>query len=171
MESSFDFEVLKTNGIKVNYYFICKRKLWLFDKKLGMEGTSEKVSLGKLLHEYSYPKERKRNVLIDNLISIDIVNDETVSEVKYSKKMEEANRWQLYYYLFYLEQLGIKRRGLVNYPRQMRKEEIKLTEEVKEKLVEILKDIKAILSLPQPPSVERKSYCRKCAYYYFCFVE
>ena len=93
MESSFDFEVLKTNGIKVNYYFICKRKLWLFDKKLGMEGTSEKVSLGKLLHEYSYPKERKKNVLIDNLISIDIVNDETVSEVKYSKKMEEANRW------------------------------------------------------------------------------
>ncbi|WP_456455784.1 CRISPR-associated protein Cas4 [Thermovibrio sp.] len=171
MKISFDFEELKTNGLKVNYYFICKRKLWLFDKGLGMEDTSEKVILGKLLHEYSYPKERRKNVLIDNLISIDIVNDETVSEVKYSKKMEEANRWQLYYYLFYLEQLGIKRKGVINYPRQRKREKIELTDEIRRKLLKVLKEIKEILSLPQPLSVEKQPYCKKCAYYLFCFAE
>jgi len=169
--SSFDFEEFKTNGIKVNYYFICKRKLWLFDRGLGMEDTSEKVSLGKLLHEFSYPKERRKNVLIDNLISVDIVDSKTVCEVKYSRKMEEESRWQLYYYLFYLEQLGIKRTGIINYPRQRKREMLRLTDEVRRELLKILQEIKEVLSGQKPPPAKKKPYCRGCAYYHFCFVE
>lgn len=41
----FDFESLKVQGIKFNYYFICKRKLWLFDKGITMENNSDKYHI------------------------------------------------------------------------------------------------------------------------------
>ena len=67
-----DFQSLKTNGIKVNYLYVCERKLWLFDRGINMEQTYDKVLLGKLLEEQSYPREKRREILIENLISIDI---------------------------------------------------------------------------------------------------
>ncbi|MGB4644385.1 MAG: Dna2/Cas4 domain-containing protein, partial [Dictyoglomaceae bacterium] len=33
---SQDFRV---TGIKINYLFVCERKLWLFDRGIGMEHT------------------------------------------------------------------------------------------------------------------------------------
>ncbi|AEG46353.1 CRISPR-associated protein Cas4 [Hydrogenobaculum sp. SHO] len=49
---SFDYEGLKIfrlNGTKVNYYIICKRKLWLFHRGLTMENGYNKVKLGQIL--------------------------------------------------------------------------------------------------------------------------
>ena len=54
MEQEINFEEIKVNGTKVSYYYVCHRKLWLFDRKITMEDKSEKVLLGSLLH-----KERK----------------------------------------------------------------------------------------------------------------
>ncbi len=170
-ESFSDFEEARITGVKVNYYFICKRKLWLFSKGLAFESSSEKVALGKLLHEIVYSTGKKKEVLINNLIRIDVVLRKTVRETKFSSKMEEADRWQVYYYLFYLEQLGIKREGEIAYPKEKRIERIKLTDEVREKLKEILKEIEEIVSFPEPPKAEKKPYCRNCAYYDFCFSE
>jgi len=42
-------EDLKVNGIKVNYFCICRRKLWLFSHHIRLEPESEKVLLGKIL--------------------------------------------------------------------------------------------------------------------------
>ncbi|WP_456465117.1 CRISPR-associated protein Cas4 [Desulfurobacterium sp.] len=169
MLSLSDLEEARITGEKVNYYFICKRKLWLFDRGIQLEGSSEKVSLGKLLHDTAYPRDTRKEVLIDNLIAIDIISGGNVREVKYSRKMEEADRWQLYYYLFYLEQLGIRKKGVINYPRQKKREFIELTDAIKTRLIEILKEIREILSLPKPPPAEKLPYCTKCAYYTFCF--
>ena len=52
----FDFKNLKVQGIKFNYYFVCKRKLWLFDKGISMEDNSDRVLHGKVVHENSYIK-------------------------------------------------------------------------------------------------------------------
>lgn len=171
MIGQVDFDELRTNGIKVNYYFVCKRKLWLFDRGIQLEENSEKVTLGKLLHDTAYPSDTKRDIIIDNLISIDIVSGGNIREIKYSRKMEEADRWQLYYYLFYLEQFGIKKKGIINYPRQRKREFIELTDSIRKQMIEILKDIKNILSLPKPPPVKKLPYCKKCAYYTFCFSD
>jgi CRISPR/Cas system-associated exonuclease Cas4 (RecB family) len=37
-------------GTQVNYYFVCRRKLWLFSRNFEMEQSSDLVLLGKLLH-------------------------------------------------------------------------------------------------------------------------
>ena len=164
------FEELKTSGTKVNYYFVCKRKLWLFSRGIGLEGSSERVSLGKLLHESSYKRHRK-SVLIDNLIAIDLVSSQEVGEVKYSDKLKEAARWQLLYYLFYLKRLGVEKRGVINYPKLRKREEVVLTPEAEEKLIEILKGIREVEELPSPPPPQKLPYCKRCSYYELCFVE
>ncbi|WP_456342772.1 CRISPR-associated protein Cas4 [Thermovibrio sp.] len=165
------FEELKTSGTKVNYYFVCKRKLWLFSRGIGLEGSSERVSLGKLLHQYSYKRYSKKGVLIDNLIAVDLIGSEEVGEVKYSDRLSEAARWQLLYYLFYLKQLGIERRGVINYPRQRKREEVELTPEAERELLKVLREIKEIEELPTPPPPQKLPYCKRCSYYELCFVE
>lgn len=164
-----DFQSLKTNGIKVNYLYVCERKLWLFDRGIQMESTSDKVLLGKLLGEYSYPSEEKKEVLIDNLINIDILGDEAVREVKYSNKMPEADRIQILYYLYYLKKLGIQRKGVINYPKLRRKQEIVLTSEGEREVEQALVRVHEILSRDKPPEVKKNVYCSKCSYYELCF--
>jgi len=129
MIEDINFNRLKVNGIKVNYFYICHRKLWLFDRKITMEDKSDKVLLGALLHMDSYERERQKEVLIDNLISIDILDGVNIKEVKYSDKMEKADKMQVLYYLYYLKNLGIEKQGIINYPKQKKREFIQLTEE------------------------------------------
>jgi len=52
-----------------NYYYICKRELWLFANGINMEQTSDLVYDGKLIHETSYPQrsERYEEVEIDGI--------------------------------------------------------------------------------------------------------
>ncbi|HOP95609.1 MAG TPA: CRISPR-associated protein Cas4 [Dictyoglomaceae bacterium] len=164
---SQDFRV---TGIKINYLFVCERKLWLFDRGIGMEHTSEKVLLGKLLDEFSYPKEKKRRVLIDDLISIDILNEDEIREIKYSNKLEKPNRMQILYYLYYLKKLGIQKKGVLNYPKQKRREIVELTPVEEKKIEDAIKRIEEIIKMDTPPPVEKKKYCKRCAYYEFCFV-
>ena len=96
-------------GTHINYYFICKRKLWLFSRGLQMEQTSDTVLLGKLIDESSYERKDKA-IDIDGTIVIDWLDEKTgiIHEVKKSDSMEDAHRWQVLYYLWYLKQKGVK---------------------------------------------------------------
>lgn len=165
----FDFHSLKTTGIKINYLYVCVRKLWLFDKGIQMESYSDKVLMGKLLSDYSYPKETTREILIDNLICIDIIGDDEIREVKYSNKLAHADRIQILYYLYYLKQIGIEKKGVINYPKQRKKEEVILTPEAEREVEQALLGVQKIIMLEKPPALEKKPYCTKCAYYEFCW--
>ncbi len=170
METEINFEEIKVNGIKINYYVICPRKLWLFDKKITMEDKSDKVLLGSILHEESYKRDKPKEVLIDNLIVIDIVDSLNIREVKYSDKMIEADKMQVLYYLYYLKKLGIEKRGIINYPRQRKREFIELTPDKEKEIEQILKEVEKILKSEKPPPVINVPYCKKCAYFEFCYV-
>lgn len=168
MITEIDFQSLKTSGIKINYLYICERKLWLFDRGIQMESQSDKVLIGKILGEYSYPRDDKKEVLIDNLINIDIVGEDEIREIKLSYRMNHADRIQLLYYLYYLKQLGIEKKGVINYPKMRRREEIIFTDDAEKEVEAALKRVNEILSMDKPPPVKRKPYCTKCAYYEFC---
>ena len=164
------FEALKTNGVKVNYFFICKRKLWLYSKNLTMESGSDQVTLGRLLHDRAYRYEPKREIMIDNLIKIDLFESSVIHEVKYSRKMEDAHRWQLLYYLYYLKQLGLDGlKGEINYPKLRRKEEVELNSEAEAKMPQILEQIKQIESLSEPPEFSFSRICKPCSYAELCW--
>lgn len=165
----FELDKFKTQGTKVNYYFVCKRKLWLFAKGISMEENSDRVLSGKLIHEDSYPRMKQRERLIDDLLRVDILDGDYVREIKISSKMSIPDKMQLMYYLFYLKQLGIDKKGSINYVKEKKQEEIQLTSEMEEKIKEVLIDIKNIVESEKPPKLKRLPYCTKCAYYEFCF--
>jgi len=163
-----DFENFKTTGIRINYLYVCERKLWLFDRGITMESKSDKVLMGKVLGEYSYPRETKKEILIDNLINIDIVGDNEIREVKYSNRLAHADRIQVLYYLYYLKQVGVEKKGIINYPKMRKKEEIVLTPEAEKEVELAVTKVQEIIKMDKPPQIQKKSYCTKCAYYEFC---
>lgn len=168
----YDFEDYKVQGTKFNYYYVCKRKLWLFSKGISMEESNERVQQGKIVHEYSYKnKETKKEKLIDSMIKVDILEKDTVREVKLTSKMMSTDRMQLLYYLYYLKQLGIEKKGTLNYVKEKRIEEVVLTKEDEEEIEKVLIDIKKVLELEYPPKIEKKPYCKKCSYYEYCYVK
>jgi len=165
-------ESLAFTGTQVNYFVICPRKLWLFSKGLTMEHTSEAVALGRLIHESAYAREKKE-ILIDDRIRIDFTSSPgIIHEVKKSKKMEDAHRFQLLYYLYYLKQKGVADlKGRLHYPKLKRTEEVELTPENEAELKEILGKMKAVLKqTTAPPKLDKVSICKKCSYYEWCYT-
>lgn len=163
--------ISKINGTQINYYFICKTKLWLFSHNIQLEDEHENVKLGKFLHENSF--KREKDFLIDNLINVDfikITDSVEIHEVKKSQKMNLANEYQLLYYMFYLKhEKDIKNVvGFLNYQDSRKKKKITLTKEKERDLFEIIDNIKNIVdsSMPKP---KKKRICSKCAYFEFCF--
>ncbi len=93
----------KITGLMVYYYFVCKKKLWLFGNGLEMEEESELVYMGKVIDETSYQSERK-HIMINEEINIDFIeNAGVIHEIKKSRKVEQASIWQVKYYLYYLK--------------------------------------------------------------------
>lgn len=133
-----------------------------------MEKNSDQVLLGKLLDEESFPRKRKK-MTIDDLISVDVFDDTTVYEVKYSRAFEKASKMQLGYYLYYLQKLGIEREGILSYPRLRKREKVILTEELVHEIETALAKIQEVLASPSPPLAVRKPYCSECSYFEFCF--
>lgn len=162
---------LRVQGVKINYYYVCKRKLWLFSKGITMEHNSNRVLSGKVVHESSYPRLKKKEILVDDLLKLDIVDGEYIREVKMSSKMSEADRMQLLYYLYYLKQKGVEKKGLVNYVKEKRVEEVELTTKDEKKIENMLKQINEIANYSSPPKVRELPYCKKCAYYELCYID
>lgn len=155
-------------GTQVNYYFVCKRKLWLFSHNLEMERTSSLVDKGKLLHEVSYPRKTKEIEL--GPIKIDFLSHgHEVHDIKHSKRIEAAHINQMLYYLYWLKRRGITAKGVIDYPLLRRKQEVELTEEREREVERVLIGIRETLSKPTPPPPQKKSYCKKCSYYELCW--
>lgn len=160
------------NGTQINYYFICKTKLWLFSHNIQMEQESDNVKLGKTLHENSYKKENE--VLIDNLINVDFIKNNNpieIHEVKKTQSMKKSHEFQLLYYIYYLKnEKGLNNIvGYLNYPENRKKIKIELTDEKEKELNDVLEDINNIINsnIPKP---KKSRICRKCAYFEFCFA-
>lgn len=169
-------------GTHINYYFICKRKLWLFSRGLQMEQTSDTVLLGKLIDESSYERKDKA-IDIDGTIVIDWIDDKNgvLHEVKKSDSMEDSHRWQVLYYLWYLKQKGVKIaddklqmadgvRGEIDYPKLKQKVEVVLTPEKEAELLEIVQRAEQVMSQEQPPERISKKFCKTCSYFELCWT-
>ena len=169
----FDYEekLKDITGIMIYYYFVCKKKLWYFVNELGMEQNSELVSIGKILDETSYDREKK-NVLIDGTINVDFIdNGMVLHEVKKTKAIEGAGIWQIKYYMYYLESKGVKNiTAEIDYPLLREKKEVFLEEEDREILKNAIRNICEIMKSEKPPKVSEERKCKKCSYFDLCYV-
>lgn len=161
---------MKITGSMINYYFVCKRKLWFFLNDIQMEYQNEDVQLGKLIDEESYKREKK-NILINETISVDFLKDyHVIHEVKKSKSIEEASEWQLKYYIYYLKQQGLQiDKGVLDYPKLRIRKDVYLTKEDEDLFINIIREIEEIKDSKAPCKINKK-FCKKCAYYEMCYI-
>lgn len=168
---NFQHDLLNVSGEQINYYFICNTKLWLFSHKIELESMSDLVSLGKFVDKTTYKIEK--GFILDNKIQIDFIKNNNfieLHEVKLSEKMSSAHEFQLLYYMHYLKnEKDIKNiKGFLNYPKSRKKQEIFLTKEKEDELIQIITEIQKINNgdMPKP---KKSGICNKCGYFEFCF--
>ncbi len=161
----------KVTGLMVYYYYVCKRKLWYFSNDITMEQYNEDVAIGKVIDEGSYTRADK-HLNIDGTICIDFLHrSNVIHEVKKSKSVEEASIWQVKYYLYYLQNRGSNvEKAILDYPLIKQRKEIILSDEDREVLKRVEREIVAIINNDEIPSLVNNSICKKCAYYALCYV-
>jgi CRISPR-associated exonuclease Cas4 len=160
-------------GTEVAYYIVCKRKLWLFSHGIELERFSDFVEIGKVISETYFKREKFKEIEMQSfkIDFIKIGSEIIVNEVKKSKKLEEAHIWQTKFYIYQLKKLGIEcKKGIIHYPKLLKKIDVELTESDKIKIEEALGKIEEIEKLEKPPDVINKPYCKNCAYYQFCYI-
>ncbi len=139
-----------------------------------MEHTSDMVYEGKLIHEATYPQRSAKYEEIElGGIKIDFYDakNKVIHEIKKSPKLREAHVWQLKYYIYVLENAGINGvSGILEYPKERKTEEVFLSTLDIERINEIECEIQEIIDSETVPLLEKKTRCKKCSYYDFCFV-
>lgn len=159
------------SGTHINYLFICHRKLWLYAHHVEMEQASDRVMMGRQLHEESF-KRKKKEVMIDDVICLDWLEHNIVHDTKLTRSMEQAHRAQILYYLWYLKKIkgmtGLS--GTINYPKQRRRESVELTPEIEPQVEGWIAEAELIVQQKRPPAVEEPmTICRKCGYQDLCW--
>lgn len=162
---------MQISGIMIYYYFVCKRKLWYYLNQINMEQNSELVSIGKILDETTY-KDEKKGILIDNTINVDFIEKGAIlHEVKKTKAIEEAGIWQIKYYMYYLEEKGVKNvQAKIDYPLLRKTEQIFLEEKDKEILKNVIEEIEELNKSEKIPKKINSKICKNCAYFDLCYV-
>ncbi|MCX7607528.1 MAG: CRISPR-associated protein Cas4 [Bacteroidia bacterium] len=161
-------------GHEVGSFAACPRQFWFSNRGIRMEPFSELVADGKLLSEkaYAYRAKRLRQIQIGR-IKVDLYDPKRrlVYEIKRAPRLLSAHRMQLLFYLYYLEKLGFPdAKGYLVYPRHRKKILVELTPSAREELIRLLEALQQVRHQPKPPPLQRKSFCRKCAYYDLCWI-
>lgn len=160
------------SGVEFNYYFICKRKLFLFSKGITFEKENEDVKIGKQIEEAHYSRERKNKGV--EIINIDAINfkAQAIYEIKKSDKNKESDIWQIKYYMYYLKKAkGIHiEEGILRYPKEHKVEKVVLTRQDILTIENIIAKIEDIKNQREMPSKIYAKICKKCSYYEFCYV-
>lgn len=160
----------KISGVLIQYYVTCPTELWYFSHGINFENSSQDMLIGRLIHKESY-KQSARNILIDDEIAIDVAkySKKVVYEIKKSSKYLEGAKYQLLYYLYYLKKKGIYMKGVISVPKEKLSIEVELNDDEEKKLKEIIRGIKRVVSLKNPPVPSKKPYCKGCSYYEICW--
>lgn len=159
------------SGVMVQYYVTCKRELWFYINQINMNYNNDDISIGKAMHEKSYSRENKE-IRVDNMVFDFIKTTEglTIFEMKKSSRLTVGAKYQLYFYLYNLRSIEPTVRGVLVYPKERKKEEIILDEELIKEMDEILNGIVEVSNLKAPPVAETKPYCKRCSFYELCMV-
>jgi len=161
----------KITGTLIWYYYICHREVWLMAHEINPEADNVLLDLGRLIHEESYPRNKKE--FSTPGMKIDVITERDgeliVGEIKKSSSFIDASKMQLIYYLYRLRQMGIKAKGELLIPKERKRISVELTNEQQCMLETTMQGIREITALSTPPPPMRISFCHSCAYAEFCW--
>jgi len=158
----------RVTGVMIQYYHVCTRELWFESRNLEIDRENATVVRGTQVDETAY-EEKRRNLSL-GMVSLDLLEDGRVVEVKPSSTLTEPARMQLSYYLWYLDRVaGIEKDGVLTHPRERKREPVELTDERATKVEDAIRGIHEIVNQESPPPAEEKPFCDSCAYHDFCW--
>jgi CRISPR-associated exonuclease Cas4 len=161
-------EPFRVTGVMMQYYHVCERELWFASRYLEIDRENASVVRGTQVDDSAYADERQNLSL--GMISLDLLQDGRVVEVKPSSTLEEPARMQLSYYLWYLEEVAdVSRDGVLAHPTERQREEVKLTAERRAKVEDAIRGVHDIVTSETPPEAVEKPFCSSCAYHDFCW--
>ena len=139
-------------GTLVWYYVVCKREVWLMGREIRPDESSEMLDFGRSVHETFYSRVKKETLQLEG-VRIDFVKrrERIICEVKTSSRYLEATRMQVAYYLYRLNEMGVRAMAEILIPRERKKFKIFLDRKLKDKVVEVLHEIRRILEMGKPP--------------------
>lgn len=164
-------EEISVNGTLIWYYYICKREVWLMSRSIVADQDNKHMDIGRFIHENSYSRDKKE-VSIGN-IKVDIIKKNNgnvlIGEMKKSSKFKESARMQLAYYLYKLKEYGIDGQGVLMFPKEKKRIEIELDDELIDEIKTVEKEILKIIYNEYPMEPKKINFCRNCAYNEFCW--
>lgn len=164
-------DTFKISGVMVQYYILCKRKLWFYIHNINMAYDNDDITIGKDIHKTSF-KRKNKEIHIDNMV-FDFIEDKNkliIFEVKKSSKLLKSSKYQLYYYLYSLKKAGFDSDGVLVFPKEKKRESIHLSIDIEKELDEISSNISKIAEQEKPPKEINTSYCRKCSFFELCKI-
>jgi CRISPR-associated exonuclease Cas4 len=163
-------------GTEVHYLVLCPRKLWWFahgveQEHVGETQAAQNVALGQHIHAESYPGKARKEIMVDDLLRLDFMESGAVHEIKKSRGGQRATHYQLLYYLYYLKhEKGIETTGVIDYPKERRRETVALTPDLEAEVAATIERLEATRAAEHPPEVASPmSVCKKCAYQDLCW--
>jgi CRISPR-associated exonuclease Cas4 len=140
-----------------------------------MEHTSDAVYEGKLIHESAYPQrpERYQEVEVAG-IKIDFYDqkNKVIHEIKKSDKIEDAHEWQVKFYIYTLENIGVEGvTGILEYPQLRKTSHVSLNDEDRRRLMEDTIKIEELIESEKCPPIIKSKICKSCSYYEFCYCK
>jgi len=159
----------RVTGVMMQYYEVCKRELWFVSRDIEIDRENPNVVRGTHVDETAY-EDKRRNVTIDGMISIDVLDDGRVLEVKPGSTLVEPAKLQLLYYLWYLDRVtGVEKEGVLAHPTERKRESVELTEQNAARVEDAIRGVYDVVTRDSPPPAEEKPFCDSCAYHDFCW--
>lgn len=159
----------RVTGVMMQYYYVCKRELWLASRNLEIDRENTAIVRGTRVDDSSYGERSDENLRL-GMISLDLLDDSRVVEVKPSSALTEPARMQLSYYLWYLDRIAdVEREGVLAHPTERRRESVELTDERTQKVEAAIRGIHDVVTDESPPPAEEKPFCDACAYHDLCW--
>ena len=97
-------EPFRVTGVMMQYYHVCKRELWFESRNLEIDRENPTVVRGTRVDDTAYSDKRENLRL--GMVSLDLLDDGRVVEVKPSSTLTEPAEMQLSYYLWYLDHVA-----------------------------------------------------------------
>jgi CRISPR-associated exonuclease Cas4 len=73
--------------------------------------------------------------------------------------------------MYFLQERGINiEKGILDYPKLRKREEVRLEVCDKDRIKTILTEIEKIASQEKMPKVINQKLCKSCAYYEYCYI-
>ncbi|MBB6174936.1 CRISPR-associated exonuclease Cas4 [Nocardiopsis mwathae] len=155
-------------GVHIKYLHHCRRQLWLYARGLRPEALSTTVQLGEAVHATSY--RRASPIDLGSARLDDLDGELWVHEIKSSSRPSSADEAQAIHYCYRLRKVGVQAQGAVlHYPKTRRTRRLPYAEEWDQRAQDDIAAVLDTVAAPTAPERLRRSACRGCSYYDYCW--